>query len=112
MEEVKFVHWSLPETETREEKAVRRIEKLIDEKLEEIKIQKERQQRLLKAIIKIRDKYFQGNAITKIVVGDFLVITKNGVVIDGKPVEENAEEAIDVERILEKIEKINEVIVI
>ena len=112
MEEVQYVHYSLPEIETREERAVKKIEKLIDKKLEEIKIQKERQQRLLKEIMKIRDRYFQSNEITKIAVGDFLVITKNGVVIDGKPVEENAENTIDVERILEKIEKINEVIVI
>ena len=112
MEEVQYVHYSLPET--REEKIIRRLEGIIDKKLQEQKMEKERRQKLWKEILKLQKKYFskEGN-IERIVVGDILVITKNGVVIDGNPieVEENAEGGntkIDVERILQKLEEIDE----
>jgi len=111
MEEVKYVHYSLPET--REERVIEKLDLLIEKKLQERKMEKEREQRLVKAIIKIRDKYFQGNqgnAITKIIVGDFLIIQKEAVALDGIPIGEDEEgnTEIDVERILKKIEQLNE----
>jgi len=111
MEKVQCVHYSLP-AETREEKAVNRLDEIIDKKLQEKKMEKEKQKKMLKEILKLRNKYFQNNAvtITKIVIRDFLIIQKEAVVLDGIPIGEDEEgnTEIDVERILQKLEEIDE----
>ena len=129
MEEVKYVHYSLPLS--REERVIEKLDLLIEKKLQERKMKKERQERLFKEILKLKNKYFPKNvegdekgnegdkektiAITKIIVGNFLIIQKEAVVIDGVPIEnttENTEAEIDVEKILELLQRINEADVI
>ena len=125
MEEVKFVHYSLPET--REERVIKRLDLLIEKKLQERKMKKERQERLFKEILKLKNKYFPKNVegdekgnegdkektIAKIIVGNFLVIQKDAVALDGIPITQIGEndeeiEKIDIEKVVERLEKIDE----
>ena len=119
MDKIEYVHYALPESfsQIRAEEAIRNLVTKINKKIEEQEIQKEMTKKFLKKILTLKEKFFNNKektiAATKIIIGDFLIIQKDGIIIDGKMIEENEENTeIDIEKIVERLEKITEADVI
>ena len=118
MDKIEYVHYALPVSfsQIRAEEAIRNLVTKINKKIEEQEIQKEMTKKFLKKILTLKEKFFNNKektiAATKIIIGDFLIIQKDGIIIDGKVIEENEESTeiaeIDVEKIVERLEKIDE----